>query len=73
MEDYLQFDQIDEDVPDIDDMLTTNIMEGGDRYYSYDKICILWHTGRPWKADKKEQSTEVMLSKPAIFLSEVYL
>ncbi len=36
MEDYLQMDQIDEDVPDIDDLLPINIIEGDDCYYSYD-------------------------------------
>ena len=36
MDYYLQLDQMDEDVPDIDDMLATNIIEGGDHYQSYD-------------------------------------
>ena len=40
MEDDLQLDQMDEDVHDIDDMLTANIMEGGDRYYSYDNFAF---------------------------------
>ena len=40
MEDYLQLDQMDEDVPDIDDMLTANIMEGSDCYYSYDNFAF---------------------------------
>ena len=35
MEDYLQLDQINEDVHDIDDMLSTSIIEGDKRYYSY--------------------------------------
>ncbi len=41
MEDYLQLDQIDEDVPDIDDMLPTNAIEGNDHYYSYDDFAII--------------------------------
>jgi hypothetical protein len=40
MEDYLQLDQMDEDVTDIDDMLTTNINEGSDHYYSFDDFAF---------------------------------
>ena len=35
MEDYLQLDQINEDVHDIDDMLSTSLIEGDYPYYSY--------------------------------------
>ena len=59
MEDYLTFNQMDEDVPDIDDMLTTNIMEGGDHYYTYDNFVFfdMWEEhaklirrNRVWKS-----------------------
>ena len=40
MEDDLQLDQMDEDMPDIDDMLATNIIEGSDHYYSYDDFAF---------------------------------
>jgi hypothetical protein len=40
MEDDLQLDQMDEDVRDIDDMLTANIIEGGNRCYSYDNFAF---------------------------------
>ncbi len=40
MEDCLQLDQVEIHVPDIDDMLPTNIIEGDDRYYSYDDFAF---------------------------------
>ena len=40
MESHLQLDQMDEDVPDIDDMLAANIIEGGGHYYSYDDFAF---------------------------------
>ena len=66
---------MDEDVITIDDMLPTTISEGGNRYYSYDGFAFfdMWEEQRTRKADKKEQCTNVTLSKPPIFLSEVYL
>jgi hypothetical protein len=40
MEDHLQLDQMDEDITDIDDMLATNIIEGGYHYYCVDNFAF---------------------------------
>ena len=41
LEEYIQLDQMDEDVLHIDDMLPTTISEGGNYYYSLDDFAFV--------------------------------
>ena len=40
LEEYIQLDHMDEDVPHIDDMLPTTICEGGNSFYSFDNFAF---------------------------------
>ena len=40
LEEYIKLDQMDEDLPHIDDMLPTTISEGGNRHYSHDDFAF---------------------------------
>ena len=50
LEEYIQLDQIDEDVLHIDDILPTTISEGGNHYYSYDDFAFfdMWEDIKSW-------------------------
>ncbi len=50
LEEYIQLDQMDEDVSHIDDMLPTTLSEGGNSYYSYDDFSFFDMGGTVYKS-----------------------